>query len=196
MKIHPNLFLCPRQGCFARFATTKDTLEHADDQNHCVRKFFLCPLPICKNAVAGKRLTESGMKEHKKSHVRLNDIGADVSYVPQQVEELRLHSDLPLYSMILQQDGLDLTNEVKGHESPEELVDEDGDLNIEDADFEGTLTARKSEENEQNSSTLSSQEDQELSTFGNEILSKEHRHRMLEQNTNRWSKSSPLPFSL
>ena len=196
VKIHTHPFLCPRQGCFARFATTKDTLEHADDQNHHVQKFFLRPLPMCKKAVVGKRLTESGMKGHKKSHIRLDDIGTDVNYVPQQVEELRLHSDLPLYSMILQQDGLDLINEVKGHESPEELVDKEGDLNIEDADFEGIFTASERENEEQNSSTLSSQQDQELSTFGNGILSKEHRLRILEQNTNRWSMSYPLPFSL
>lgn len=60
------------------------------------------------------------MKLHEKAHIKLGDIETDVEYVPQQVEALRLHNDLPLYLLILQHDGLDLINKVKGHESLKE----------------------------------------------------------------------------
>lgn len=73
-----------------------------------------------------KRLTKIDVKLHEKAHIKFGDIKTDVEYVPRQVEELRLHSDLPLYSLILQHDGLDLINKVRGHESLKEILDEDG----------------------------------------------------------------------
>jgi hypothetical protein len=189
MKIHIRLFICPRLGCNERFITAKDALMHADDPKHTVREFFGCPLPMCKKAVTGKRFLKWGMQDHKETHIRVDDIGADDEYVPQQLEELRLHSDLPLYALILQHDGLDLTNEVESYESLEELLDEDGDLDIEDADFEGTSTASTSGNKEQNGLALSPQEEQELSNFEDGVLSKVHRLRILEQNTRKWSMS-------
>ncbi|KAH0562098.1 hypothetical protein GP486_003203 [Trichoglossum hirsutum] len=135
------------------------------------------------------------MREHKEAHIRLGDIEADVEYFPEQVGELRLHSNLSLYSLILQHDGLDLMNGVKCHESLEELINEDEDLNIEDAGFEGTLIASECGNEEQNGSTLSSQKEQVPSTFGNGILSKEHRLRILGQNTTRWNSNKHLKVS-
>ena len=114
-----------------------------------------------------QKIDQTGHKATSEGAFQARPHWNDVENVQQvqQVKELRLHSDLPLYSLILQHDGLDLTNEVKGHESLEELLDEDGDLEIEDADSESTSTASASGNEEQNGLTLSSLEEQETVHF-------------------------------
>jgi hypothetical protein len=115
-KTHTLPFLCPRRDCPARFATLKDALEHADSLQHQAKKYFLCPLPICRSAVAGKRLSKDDIEKHRKRHIRLGHMESDFEFIPQQVEPLSLQSDLPLYLLILQHNSLDCTNEDQGYE--------------------------------------------------------------------------------
>lgn len=94
-KTHTLPFLCPRRDCPVRFATLKDALEHADSLQHWAKKYFLCPLPICRSAVADKRLSKDDIEKHRKRHIRLGHMESDFEFIPQQVEPLSLQSDLP-----------------------------------------------------------------------------------------------------
>lgn len=76
---------------------------------------------MCSATVTRKRWTKRSLKVHLKYHIERGDMEDDVNYVPQQVEALLLHSDLPLYSLIRQHGGLDLADEDQSHETPDRL---------------------------------------------------------------------------
>ncbi|OCK93026.1 uncharacterized protein K441DRAFT_153431 [Cenococcum geophilum 1.58] len=188
---HTRPFLCPRQGCFSRFATLTDAFEHADDAKHPTKCFFLCPLPMCRNAVAGRRLTKSGLVEHKAAHIKYGDLSIGADYVPQKVEELRVHSSCALYSVILQHNGL----------CPIEVDEESGDHDLTEGqpdDTEDTYDLfAVCEEQEQEYSTLSLDGEGKLeeSLGENGMLSKANRTRLLEQNTTLWNSHKDLKVS-
>ncbi len=171
-------------------------LKHSDDSKHYmhVKKFSLCPIPTCRNAVTRKRLTEHLMDLHQKMHIRLGHLANDTNFVPIEVPELRPHSDQPLFSQILLRDVLDLIDESedeKSFEEQEPLETEEEDVNIEDDDFKRASNPSEIDEEEYNEWIFGFREDQVPSVSGSGILSKEHRLRILEQNTARWS-LSPL----
>ena len=175
-------------------------MKHGNDPHHKALILFLCPIPECKNAVTGFRLKKQGMDLHKDLHICKGDIEPNTEYVPQKVGELRVHSDLALYSLILQHDGL-----ARGHggqenddrESPEEsLDDDDGDFDFGDGDLEGFSSSLVDyEEQERNDLLLNSLEDQNTPIHAIELLSKVTRNRILEQNTTLWSMSYTPSYS-
>jgi hypothetical protein len=124
---HSKPFPCPRLDCTARFVTAKDAWEHADHPEHPAEILFLCPVSMCSASVSRKRHAKRTLKLHLKYHIERGDMEDDTDFIPQQVEALPLHSDLPLYPLIRQYDIRDLADEVQSHESPEQLPGKSGD---------------------------------------------------------------------
>jgi len=182
---------CLRVGCTARFASVQDALQHADSPEHPVEELFLCPLPYCRAAVSGQRLSICGMKDHRKMHIRLGHIAFDAEYDPQEVEALPLHSNLPLYSLILQHGGRHLTNQVQRHGYLEDVHDENEKSDLKDADFKDPSDTSENDDEVQDELTFESFEEQELGDLGTGTLSQEHRLRILDWNTAMWSMSIP-----
>jgi hypothetical protein len=130
-------------------------------------------------------------------HIKLGHIGTDDKFVPQQMEALPSHSSLPLYSLILQHNGVDLTNKIQVDESPEGIPNDNGFLDVEDADDEDASNTSGSDDEEKDELTLRSYEEQEeCCGFRLVPLSKEHRLQILQQNTTRWSTLYVLPLFL
>ncbi len=175
----------------ARFTTAEDVWQHADSPDHPAEPLSLCPIPMCRWAMAGKRWNKAGMRENMRRHARIGHMDDDAKYIPQQVKTLPLHSRLPLYSLILQHGGRDLTDEVQdwGDTHDEERV-----LYPEDFSLEDTSHANEDEE-AQDEMILESLEDQDLADLGTGMLSKEHRVSILDRNTAKWSMpTSPALF--
>ncbi len=115
------------------------------------------------------------MDLHKRKHISNGDIEPDTEYVPQKVEELRMHSDLALYPLILQRDGLaqgHLAQENDNRDSAEELPDDD-EIGFEDGDTEGfSSSLAKYEKQEWNELSCSPQEDQNIPIDATGVLSR------------------------
>ena len=190
-RCHTNPILCLRVGCTARFAFVQDALQHADSPEHPVEELFLCPLPYCRAAVSGQRLSICGMRDYRKMHIRLGHIAVDAEYDPQEVEALPLHSNLPLYSLILQHGGRHPTNQVQRHGYLEDVHDENEKLYLKDADFKDPSDTSENDDEVQDELTFESFEEQELGDLGTGTLSQEHRLRILDRNTAMWSMSIP-----
>lgn len=107
-KRHTHFIVCPFRGCNQRFMTAKDALQHAEDPNHASLPLFLCPLPICQGAVAGRRFPRAEMDRHRVMHVRLGHIESNGEYVLKQAKPLPFISSQSLFSLIVESNGLDL----------------------------------------------------------------------------------------
>jgi hypothetical protein len=62
--------------------------------------------------MAGKRFTAYEMGRHRRTHTGLSGTEA-VDFTPQPAEEIPLHSELLLYTLIFQHEGLELTDKVQ-----------------------------------------------------------------------------------
>lgn len=71
---------------------------------------------MCKHAVTGRRLSKTEMARHKKKHIKEGHLNIDADFTPQQAEELRLNSHCPLFWTVLQNAGLDPTDEDAANE--------------------------------------------------------------------------------
>lgn len=113
------------------------------------------------------------MARHKKKHIKEGHLNIDTDFTPQQVEELRLNSHCPLFWTVLQNAGLDPTDEDatnEYHELTDNLLD-DHDL------FAGC------EELKQSSLSSSLHGESDVALSETRMLSKAHRKKILEQNT-------------
>jgi hypothetical protein len=107
-----------------------------------------------------------------------------VDFIPQAAKELPLHSDLPLYSLILQHEGLDLADEIQHNELSLAIHDDDSDLDVTETDLEDISNASDSGGEIQEEFFP---EEGELHELESGILTREHRLRVLQQNTIIWS---------
>ncbi|KAL2205297.1 hypothetical protein CC79DRAFT_1014859 [Sarocladium strictum] len=109
---HTHPYICPRKACWKRFQSFNDAMRHADAINHPARKLFICPVLTCRSGMAGKRFTAYEMGRHRRTHTGLSGTEA-VDFTPQPAEEIPLHSELLLYTLIFQHEGLELTDKVQ-----------------------------------------------------------------------------------
>jgi hypothetical protein len=199
-KRHTHSILCPSRGCNQRFMTAKDALQHAEDPNHLYRPLFLCPLPICQSAVAGRRFPKAEMDRHRAMHVRLGHIGFNGEYVPKEAKPLPFSSRLSLFSLIVESNSLDSLNKRSLAARPENNGDsgfEDADLDetgSEEDNFEQRSNADKWDDEEQDEWTLEFQLELECGVAVTEAFSSEHRLQILERNTDKWGISHPMLF--
>ncbi|KAJ3531460.1 hypothetical protein NM208_g8870 [Fusarium decemcellulare] len=117
-------------------------------------------------------------------HIRLGHIASDAEYVPQQAHALPLHSDLPLYSLILESGDRGVLTKVQGG-MPLEDDDEDGLSDLKDADCEDT-THSPEDDDVCYDAIFETLEDEELGDLGTGMLSKEAQLRILDRNTVQW----------
>ena len=109
-------------------------------------------------------------------------------------------SGLSLFSLIIESNGLEISNK----ESLVARPDDNGDSDVEDADFddadpddanfEHASNANKRDEEEQDEGTPEFQEELELGSSGTKAFSKERRLQILKQNTAKWSISHLVLF--
>lgn len=109
-----------------------------------------------------------------------------MDFIPQAAKELPLHSDLLLYSLILQHEGLDLADEIQHNELSLRIHDDDSDSGVDETGFEDISNANDSDGEMQEEFFP---EEGELHEFESGILTREHRLRVLQQNTIIWSMS-------
>jgi hypothetical protein len=190
-KLHTHHFICPRKACNRRFQSFKDTLQHAEDQHHRVPKLFLCPVQTCRSATIGKPLTTHEIEWHRNLHVRLGHIES-TDFIPQAAKELPLNSNLPLYSLIRQNEGLDLAARTSREELALGTHDDDSDSDVNETDIENISNASDSDDDDM-------QDDDEMEEVFLEdgellqelecgVLTQQHRQRVLQSNNSVWSK--------
>lgn len=109
-----------------------DAYAHADEPDD-PSDAFLCPLPMCKNAVSGKRLAKGGMDEHREAHIRLGGIERDSVYEPVIVPELRPRYSCSLYLEILLNYGVNIEGKAEAIDS-----DQGADQSVTDQDAESS----------------------------------------------------------
>jgi hypothetical protein len=121
-------------------------------------------------------------------HIRLGHI-TKAEYDPQKIDALPLRSDLDLYFCILQHDTHDLTDQAQANEPLEDIDNEFGHLDSQDADFEDS----SSENNDEMDDDMAFEflEQQDFDDLGTGILSKGHRLRILDRNTFKWGMLVP-----
>ena len=142
------------------------------------------------------------MDHHMDRHNWMGDIEIDREYIPQKVEELRVHSDFALYWLILQHDSLaqgHRVQEIEDRVSPHELPDDDDNdiFDTQDGDTVGVSSSLVDNEiQEWNDLLISPQEDQNTPSHATGLLSNVIRNKILEQNTTLWSMSYIPSYSL
>ncbi len=138
--------------------------------------------------MTGKRLTLSEVTRHEELHVRLGHIDESADFIAPPASQLPIHSDMPLYSLILQHSSLYSAKKTQQNESSLGICETEGDsdheINFEDISDASDCDGEIKEE--------SFSEEEELHEFESGILTKEHRLRILEQNTTIWSVSHSL----
>ena len=135
------------------------------------------------------------MDKHWAMHVRLGHIGINDEYVPKQAKPLPFTSGLSLFSLIIESNGLEISNK----ESLVARPDDNGDSDVEDADidnanFEHASNATECDDEEQDEWTPEFQEELELGSSGTKAFSKERRLQILKQNAVKWSISHLVLF--
>lgn len=178
---HTHQFICPRTGCFKEFQSFDDALQHARDPNHGVVALFLCPVLTCRQAVIGKPLVLSKVNRHRELHVSLGHIESK-DFVPEPASQLPLHSDLPLYSLILQNGGLSSANGIQHNQSSPGTCNTDSDSDCETS-VKDMSNASESDGGIQEDFFP---EKNELQESESGMLTEEHRLLILQQNTTIW----------
>jgi hypothetical protein len=200
-KIHTHSFLCPRKGCFQRFQTFDDALRHAGDKDHPSTNLFLCPVPICTATVTGMPLTQDQIEAHKQFHVELGHIQLS-DFVPQPAQELPVHSDLPLYSLIVRHQGLDLEGKRQYTKISANMGGTLGDSSFKENDADVMSISSDNNDNRDDDSDHDSDgdDDREMQDdfllreddpldFECRLLTQEHRLRIHQHNTVKWGRS-------
>ncbi|KAF2187476.1 hypothetical protein K469DRAFT_725428 [Zopfia rhizophila CBS 207.26] len=127
-KGHTHPVGCSRQGCKAQFKTVEGAWAHESSPDHVAVstfKLFVCTVPSCRIAVAGKRLVgETTMHRHMEKHVSRGHVQNSVEYPPRQVEEMFRHSRHRLYWQIsLGSEEIALENTPHASEEDDETQD-------------------------------------------------------------------------
>jgi hypothetical protein len=120
-------------------------------------------------AITKRPLTAFKIKEHRSLHIKHGHIDESTEFTPEPATQHQLYSEIPLHWEIIEHGALEDTG---------------GDYEVDDIDTKST-----SDENDIDD------EDEDLLPdyeFDREILSKEHRLKILQVNTLIWSMSNLL----
>lgn len=186
-KLHTHRFICPRTGCYKRFSILqrRSATCRGSRPSSCRTLSMSCSdLPERHNWQATHPRSS---QEAWGVHISLGHIES-ADFIPQPARELPLHSDFPLYSLILQHEGLDLSGGIRHNESSLGIRGTDSDSDVSETDIEDISNASDSD-GEMQEELFPVQE--ELNELESGILTREHRLRILQQNTLGYVTSSP-----
>lgn len=169
-------FQCFRRGCLRRFETGEEATRHANDPKH-PSTLWICPLPSCMAAVAGRRLTKRRKAPHQNAHKRRGEIPPNFRYVPIEADELRVKSASPLCSAILEYERLKGASSIEKPKSSRDNADEVSNIVEEslptDAEWESFDDKKEEEDGEAEGQEEDEEKGEEIEATINKIMGDE-----------------------
>jgi hypothetical protein len=172
---HTHPFVCPRPGCFRRFETFGESLQHGlaeEDHDYLLTPLFRCQIPKCRVAMTARPMAKHELNKHWRAHIANGQVEPETDLIPIPAEPWKFRT-LPLFEKILEHNASLAAGDVSSVQNMEESehvgedgkdghTDEDPSLQFEDTDADNIIEDR------------------------GDLFSERHRGILLEQNEAYW----------